>query len=123
MAAQAKQTLRNVKQGTPYAEPIQEITASAEVIGINSGTVIITKATAATGIVLDDPPNVDGLVLRIISRTAAAHTVTNASGSGFNGAGASGDVGTFTAAVLAGLTLVSYGGVWYELANVTVTIA
>lgn len=124
MARQAKKVLRNIKQRTPYAEPSQEITVNNQIITISSGTVLITKATAATGIVLDDPPaDVDGLVLRIISTTAAAHTITNASGSGFNGGGAGSDVATFGAAALNQFTLLAHANVWRVIDNVNVTLA
>lgn len=116
--------LRNVKQSTDFMQRFQDVTASSAVITIRSGTVLITKGTAATGIVLADPDSrYDGLVLNIRSATAAAHTVTNASGSGFNGGGASSDVGTFGGAIGDGLTLVSYAGVWYTAQNTNVTLA
>jgi hypothetical protein len=87
-------------------------------------TVHITKATAAA-LTLADPINItdDGKEMLIISDTAAAHTVSNAAGSGFNGGGAGSDVGTFAVAIGNRLRVVAYGGKWYVSQNVNVALA
>lgn len=62
----------------------------------------------------------DGAVLRIISRTAFAHTVTQAS-PGFNGGGAASDVATFGGAVGDNMVVIADNGKWLvqTLRNVT----
>ena len=97
--------------------------ASADgAITIQSGTVVITKGTACA-LTLGTPTTAqNGTVIRIISATAAAHTVT-ATTIGFNAADAAGDVGTFGAAIGNNLTVVAYGGEWLVLGNTGVTIA
>lgn len=91
------------------------LAAAAGAITAKSGVVIITAAgaialTLAAPIAGAD----DGSELTIITDTAQAHTVTNAA-PGFNGAGAGGDVATFTAARGNGMQLVAYNGVWYTI--------
>jgi hypothetical protein len=91
-------------------------------IAIPSGNRIyfITKGTAAA-ITLADPttgaPSAgghDGVVLTFVSTTAAAHTVSNAAGSGFfSSGGASKDVGTFGGAIGDGFACIAYLGKWY----------
>lgn len=97
--------------------------ASADgAIAVKTGVVFITKVTAAALTIADPTATTDdGCELLIISTTAAAHTVSNAAGSGFNAAGASADVGTFGGAKGDGMKLVAYQGKWYVewLRNVT----
>ena len=97
--------------------------ASADgAITIQSGTVVITKGTACA-LTLGTPTTAqNGTIIRIISATAAAHTVTAAT-IGFNAADAAGDVGTFAAAIGNNLIVVAYGGEWLVLGNTGVTIA
>ena len=97
--------------------------ASADgAITIQSSTVVITKGTACA-LTLGTPTTAqNGTIIRIISATAAAHTVT-ATTIGFNAADAAGDVGTFAAAIGNNLTVVAYGGEWLVLGNTGVTIA
>ena len=97
--------------------------ASADgAITIQSGTVVITKGTACA-LTLGTPTTAqNGTVIRIISATAAAHTVT-ATTIGFNAADAAGDVGTFGAAIGNNLIVVAYGGEWLVLGNTGVTLA
>lgn len=93
-------------------------------ITVKSGLVVITKATAAA-LTLADPTATtdDGKELVIVSATAAAHTIDNSAGSGFSGAGAVGDVCTFSAAKGNTLRLVAYQGVWYTVTNIGGTMA
>ena len=97
--------------------------ASADgAITIQSGTVVITKGTACA-LTLGTPTTAqNGTIIRIISATAAAHTVT-ATTIGFNAADAAGDVGTFGAAIGNNLIVVAYGGEWLVLGNTGVTLA
>jgi hypothetical protein len=100
------------------------VTAAAAdgAITIQSGIVVITKGTACA-LTLGTPTTAqNGTLIRIISATAAAHTVTAAT-IGFNAAGGSGDVGTFGAAIGNGFSCVAYGGQWLVLTNTNVTFA
>ena len=91
-------------------------------ITIQTGTVVITKGTAAA-LTLGTPTTAqNGTIIRFVSTTAAAHTVT-ASTIGFNDGGTASDVGTFGAAKGNGFSCVAYGGQWYVLTNVNVTFA
>jgi hypothetical protein len=97
--------------------------ASADgAITIQSGTVIITKSSAAA-LTLGTPTTAqNGTVIRIVSTTAAAHTVTAAT-IGFNAGDAAKDTGTFGGAIGDGFSCVAYGGEWYVLTNTNVTFA
>lgn len=75
---------------------------------------LITKATAAA-MTLENPSKLsDGILLTIVSTTAAAHTVTLVTG--VVGSSAS-DVFTFTAAVGAAIQLMSYKGLWAHIST------
>ena len=65
----------------------------------------------------------DGVRLTFISATAQAHSLDNSAGSGFNGAGSGGDVGTFGGAIGDGITILAYQGVWLIVASTNVTLA
>ena len=92
-------------------------------IGLYSHTAVITKGTAAA-LTLAAPTATthDGVIIEIISTTAAAHTVT-ATTVGFNAGDAASDVGTFGAAIGNSLKVIAYQGEWYVLNNVNVTLA
>lgn len=98
-------------------------TASADgAITIKNGVVIITKATAAALTLANPTSGTDDYkVLRILSTTAVAHTVTVTGGFGNAGAGA--DVATFPLAVGATLSLLAYGGYWYVIGSNGVTLS
>lgn len=89
-----------------------------------SGVCVISKATAAA-LTIADPTNLtdDGKRLTITSKTAAAHTVDNSAGSGFNAGGAASDVGTFGGAKGDTLELLAMGGVWYVTSKTNVTLS
>jgi hypothetical protein len=97
--------------------------ASADgAITIQTGTVVITKGTAAA-LTLGTPTTAqNGTVIRVISTTAAAHTVAAAT-IGFNAGDAAKDTGTFGGAIGDGFSCVAYGGEWYVLTNTNVTFA
>lgn len=120
--------LYNLKKGVATQDdlltaPDYLTVASADgAITIQSGVVVITKGTACA-LTLGTPTTAqNGTIIRIISATAAAHTVT-ATTIGFNAADAAGDVGTFAAAIGNNLIVVAYGGEWLVLGNTGVTIA
>lgn len=106
------------------AELLQDLeitTAAADgAITAKTGTVFVTKATAAA-LTLANPTATtdDGKILRIMAATAAAHTVTNASG--FNDGGSGADVATFGGAKGDNMVIQAYQGRWYvqDLRNVT----
>lgn len=99
--------------------------ASADgAVSLKSGTVYITKASAAALTIADPTATVDdGKVLRVIATTAHAHTLSNAAGSGFNAGGAGSDVGTFGGAKGDNIILTAYQGKWYVASSVNVTLA
>lgn len=77
--------------------------------------VFITKGTAAA-LTLADPTATthDGVTLVFVATTAAAHTVSNAAGSGFfSSGGASKDVATLGGAIGDGFAVIAYAGKWY----------
>lgn len=90
-----------------------------------SKTFIITKSSAGAAMTIVDPTATthDGVRLTFISATAQAHSLDNSAGSGFNGAGAGGDVATFDGNIGSGITIVAYQGTWYILASTGITLA
>jgi hypothetical protein len=83
--------------------------------------VVLTKATAAA-MTLAGPSKADnGIVMTILSQTAAAHTVTYTAG--IYGDTTSSDVLTFAAKAGASCTLVAYNGAWGAQALTNVTAA
>ena len=99
------------------------VVASADgAITIAPSTVVITKATACA-LTLGTPTAAqNGTIIRIISTTAAAHTVTAAT-IGFNARDAAKDVGTFGAAIGNSFACVAYKGEWYVFYSTNVTFA
>lgn len=98
--------------------------ASADgAVNLKAGTVLITKGSAAA-LTLAAPTagTDDGKVLNVIATTAHAHTLTQTT-PGFNNGSTASDVGTWTAAIGNGLSLVAYNGVWYTLSVRNVTLA
>ncbi len=75
-------------------------------------TVMLTKATAATMTLADPTVPMNGIKMIITSQTAAAHTVSNSAGSGFNGSGASADIATFGGGIGDSLAIVADNGKW-----------
>ncbi len=82
---------------------------------------VITKASVCVLTIADPAVGDNGKVLKFISRTAQAHTLSNAAGSGFNAGGASADVATWGGAIGDGLELVADNAKWLVayLRNVT----
>lgn len=86
------------------------------------GSVVISKAGVAVLTIADPVATTDDFkLLRIISVTANAHTVTYVTG--FNGGGAATDVATFGGAKGDNLVIMAYQGVWYVVSKVNVTLA
>ena len=83
---------------------------------------VITKSAAPAVLTIVNPTDVthDGLTLTFISNSAQAHTLTRAT-TGFNDAGAAGDVATWGGAKGDGMQITAWGGKWYVnyLTNVT----
>lgn len=91
-------------------------------------TVVITKGTACA-VTLPAPtagkPDAgghDGMTIRFVSTTAAAHTVTNSS-PGFNNGSTASDVATFGAAIGNWFIVEAYNGIWYIVGALNVTAA
>lgn len=108
-------------QGGTHVPPTQVASADGA-ITITDGRVAITKGSAAALTLAAPTSGVDDFkTLIIFATTAHAHTVTVSGG--VNGAGASGDVGTFGGARGDAMHLIAYGGVWYTVALRNVTLA
>jgi len=87
-------------------------------------TYYITKAGVAAMTLVDPTATThDGLTLTFVATTAQAHTLSNAAGSGFNDAGAAGDIGTFGGAKGDNIVITAYQGKWYIVSKVNVTVA
>ncbi len=86
-------------------------------------TIILQKASAAAMTLADPAVGVDGLTLTILATTAAAHTVSNLGGSGFNGGGTGSDIGTFGGAIGDGMIIKAEGGKWIVVTKTNVTLA
>lgn len=83
--------------------------------------VILTKASAAAMTLAGPTADQDGLLVTILSATAAAHTVTYTAG--FYADTTSSDVATFAAKAGASMTIVARGATWGVIALGNVTIA
>lgn len=111
---------------TLYNQRRTKTYTAASVADLQS-SLIVLDAGSGIALTLPDPPSGadwDGVEIVIKPKTLQAYTVNNSAGSGFNGAGASGDIATFAGAAAAEyLHIVAYGGVWYTLGSSGVTIA
>jgi hypothetical protein len=85
-----------------------------------NATIYIDKATAAA-LTLTDPAKDQQNTVTVISRTAAAHTITYATG--FYDNTTSSDVATFAAVAGASMVFAAQGGKWRPLALTNVTLA
>jgi hypothetical protein len=115
----------NLKKGVTDWEDIAntvEISSGDGAIPIKSHVHLITKGSAAA-LTLGTPTTAqNGTIIYIVSTTAQTHTVTCAT-IGFNAGNADTDVGTFGGAIGDGFTVVAYGGEWYVMSNIDVTLA
>ena len=102
-----------------------EVESANGAIGIKEGTAVITKGTAAALTLVAPTAGLPaaggdyGKALRIVSTTAAAHTVTTPSNK-INGAS---HIATFAAAIGNFQVLFAYNGVWYALASAGITLS
>lgn len=103
-------------------QPVVEVTADGAIaVPLVDTKYVITKAGVAAMTIANPTAGIqDGITLTFISATASAHTLTRAT-TGFNDAGASGDVATWGGAKGDGLQLTAWDGKWYVnyLRNVT----
>ena len=108
-------------------QPVVVVSANGAIsIPAYSTTYHITKAGVAAMTLADPTAGThDGVRLTFIADTAQAHTLSNAAGSGFNGGGASMDIGTFGGAIGDGIMVEAYNGKWYVVpgGNTNVTLA
>lgn len=89
------------------------------------GVSVLTRAGVdACTLATPTPGTDDGKILTVVSTTAFAHTITTAANKiAGGGTTAFGDTLTFAAKQGASCTLLSYGGIWYVLALVNVTLS
>lgn len=109
--------------GSPMAAPFYNYGADATITNpVVDAVVYIDKATAAA-LTLTDPAKDQRNTVTFISNTAAAHTITYATG--FYGNTTTSDVATFPATAGATFTIVALNGQWCPLATADdgVTIA
>jgi hypothetical protein len=103
-------------------DPSATTAAADGAITAKSGVVAITKSGVAALTLANPTAGTDDFkILRILSTTANAHTVTCTGG--FGEGGALYDVATFAAAKGAALNLMAYQGFWYVIGAHAVTIA
>jgi len=113
-------TIDVAHQGIPFdlTEDIQAITGDGA-ITLESGVVYLSKASA--GAITIALPDHDGQTITVITTTAQAHVITQAT-DGFNAKGSSGTV-TFTAAIGNACQLKAYNGHWWVPVKTGVTVA
>lgn len=122
-------SMHNLKRGVADSNDIVQsfdVASANGAISIpdrGSKLVFISKGTAAN-MTLAAPTATthDGVIIDIVSTTAAAHTIT-ATTIGFNAGDAASDVCTFSAAIGNQLRVVAYQGEWYVLNNIGGTLA
>jgi hypothetical protein len=105
-----------------YKLPITLMIGSFVVPAGAPGIIALAPAVGAGAYTLADPSEVQaGTELIITALTAFAHTVSNAAGSGFNGAGAGSAVATFGGARGDTMVVVAIASCWHvvSLRNVT----
>jgi len=111
-------------KGSTYSSDVttnQVLYSASGALTIQTGTHVITKSSAAGVMTLAAPSTAqNGVQMRIISRTAQAHTVTNTT-PGFNGGSTASDVATFGGAIGDNFFIEADNGVWlvHVLRNVT----
>jgi len=111
-----------LKDGAVKRTPVNVSANGAIAVPPGDTVYVITKAGVAAMTIVDPTAGTDdGKVLTFISATANAHTLSNGAGSGFNSAGAAGDIGTFGGAIGDGLQITAWNGKWLVnyLRNVT----
>lgn len=106
---------------------VKRYSATTGVIDINANFHIITAGSAATLTLPDPPSSPDWNGRRIVIKGKAsvyAHKISNAAGSGFNGAGSSLDFANFAGSAASEfLELFALDGNWYTLGSAGITLA
>lgn len=102
-------------------DTVQTLTGNGA-ITIKPGVVMLNKAGQIAATLADPPAWANGFVMSIIAQTAQANTVDNSAGSGFNGMGASYDIGTFGGAIGDKMTIKAIGTKWYVMSSLNVTL-
>lgn len=85
-------------------------------------TIFITKATAAALTLADPTVTMNGIKVLVQAQTAAAHTVSNSAGSGYNGSGASADIATYGGGIGDSMYIVADNGKWNTVVLKNVTL-
>jgi hypothetical protein len=99
----------------PYNAPVPVVTVATNgPLNIKSGIIRLTKATAAAAILPNPSAGDDGLLLRLVNGSAAAHIITGSYADGVTG----GLKTTITMAAFAGasISLVALNRSWSVLA-------
>lgn len=107
----------------PVESLAKETLTTSGPITIQNGLVILDKVTPMTATLENPTAGVDdGKMLVIVSITAAPHTISNASGAGFNGSGKSSGLAKLGGAIGDGLTVIAYQGKWYVISRINATL-
>lgn len=100
------------------------LAAASGAITVAPGTVVITKTGSLAAMTLAAPTAAqDGMILRITSATAFAHTVTATSLFDDGVTGGSKTTATFAAFAGASMEIMAYNGKWHTLSLNAVTVA
>lgn len=115
-------TSPTINGGTSTA--LEKVTAvsAAGAITIAQGIVAVT-ATSAAALTLAAPSSVNGTIIRIVSTTAFAHTVTFTGGTLADGTATAKTTATFAAYAGAHIAVMAYGSKWYLIDSVAATLA
>lgn len=107
----------------PTTSPIITITTSGA-IPVSSGNYIITKSSAAAVMTLAAPTagTMDGMVIKVYSQTAQAHTITATSLVENGASGSPYTTITFGAYIGSSITLKANNGVWLVVTSSSATI-
>lgn len=107
----------------PSPTPLQAVPASGA-LSVSSGSYLITKAGVAALTLAAPTAGVqDGMVIKVTSGTANAHTITATSLFYNGGSGVPYTTATFTAYAGAEIVLKAYNGYWYVVSTVNVTLS
>lgn len=106
-------------RAVPYVRPLIVMSASGA-IAMKDGTVFLNKAgVAVMTLPLPIPGVDDNKILEIVALTAQANTVTTPAA----GLNATSTVATFGAAIGNNIRLRAYGGSWYVVSQVGITLS
>jgi len=107
----------------PKAEPVKELTGSADAIDISIGNIfVLNRSGAVNSATLAAPAAADeGRVIWVVNGTTQANTITITAGLG--GSGGSYDTLTFTNVVAANVSLRAYNEAWYLVGQYGITVS